>query len=99
APTLSPHKPSFFITSTLIKQTLPTSLIKPHYHPHHLYIIHAPVTPPQSNQKHQHLLKQLIKLPSIKLLQHPHLFLHTTQYQVPHFHYIVQFTHNKHQQI
>ncbi|WP_391556858.1 DUF3388 domain-containing protein, partial [Staphylococcus saprophyticus] len=81
-PTLSPHNTSLFITSTLIKHTLPSSLIKPQYHSHHLYIIHPPLTPTHSTQKHQQLLKQLITLPPIKLLQHPHFFLQTTHYQI-----------------
>ena len=51
------HKRWLFISSTLIKQTVRSSLIKGEYDSNHVYIIDGAVTARESNPKHQDLVR------------------------------------------
>ncbi|TBW68586.1 DUF3388 domain-containing protein, partial [Staphylococcus epidermidis] len=65
------HKRWLFISSTLIKQTVRSSLIKGEYDSNHVYIIDGAVTARESNMKHQDLVKEIMTLPSVKVVEHP----------------------------
>ena len=69
------HKRWLFISSTLIKQTVRSSLIKGEYDSNHVYIIDGAVTARESNPKHQDLVREVMTLPSIKVVEHPDLFV------------------------
>ena len=69
------HKRWLFISSTLIKQTVRSSLIKGEYDSNHVYIIDGAVTARESNPKHQELVREVMTLPSIKVVEHPDLFV------------------------
>ena len=53
------HKRWLFISSTLIKQTVRSSLIKGEYDANHVYIIDGAVTARESNQNIKSLLTKL----------------------------------------
>ena len=93
------HKRWLFISSTLIKQTVRSSLIKGEYDADHVYIIDGAVTARESNQKHQDLVKEVMKLPSIKVVEHPDLFVETSEYEMRDFDYIIELRENKDQEI
>ena len=68
------HKRWLFISSTLIKQTVRSSLIKGEYDANHVYIIDGAVTARETNPKHQQLVEEVMTLPSIKVVEHPFIY-------------------------
>ncbi|WP_150873465.1 DUF3388 domain-containing protein [Staphylococcus saprophyticus] len=93
------HKKWLFISSTLIKQTVRSSLIKGEYDSDHVYIIDGAVTARESSQKHQELVKEVMSLPAIKVVEHPDLFVETSDYEMSDFDYIIELRENKNQEI
>ncbi|MDU0995463.1 MAG: YmfK family protein [Staphylococcus lugdunensis] len=93
------HKRWLFISSTLIKQTVRSSLINGEYESNHVYIIDGAVTGRETNQKHQELVREVMTLPSIKVVEHPDLFVETSEYTMDDFDYIIELRENKLQKI
>lgn len=93
------HKRWLFISSTLIKQTVRISLIKGEYDSDHVYIIDGAVTARESDSKHQELVKEVMNLPAIKVVEHPDLFVETSDYEMNDFDYIIELRENKNQEI
>ena len=83
------HKRWLFISSTLIKQTVRSSLIKGEYDSDHVYIIDGAVTARESNPKHQELVKEVMSLPAVKVVEHPDLFVEASDYDMEDFDYII----------
>ncbi|MDU3146776.1 DUF3388 domain-containing protein, partial [Staphylococcus sp.] len=93
------HKRWLFISSTLIKQTVRSSLIKGEYDANHVYIIDGAVTARETNPKHQQLVEEVMTLPSIKVVEHPDLFIETNQYSIDDFDYIIELREHENQKI
>ncbi|WP_145350201.1 YmfK family protein [Staphylococcus capitis] len=93
------HKRWLFISSTLIKQTVRSSLIKGEYDSNHVYIIDGAVTALESNPKHQDLVREVMTLPSIKVVEHPDLFVEACNYSMEDFDYIIELRENENQEI
>lgn len=93
------HKRWLFISSTLIKQTVRSSLIKGEYDSDHVYIIDGAVTARESGEKHQNLVKEVMSLPAIKVVEHPDLFVEASEYNMSDFDYIIELREDKDQEI
>ena len=91
------HKRWLFISSTLIKQTVRSSLIKGEYDANHVYIIDGAVTARETNPKQ--LVEEVMTLPSIKVVEHPDLFIETNQYSIDDFDYIIELREHENQKI
>ena len=91
------HKRWLFISSTLIKQTVRSSLIKGEYDSNHVYIIDGAVTARESNPKHQELVREVMT-PSIKVVEHPDLFVESV-ISMDDFDYIIELRENENQEI
>lgn len=84
------HKRWLFISSTLIKQTVRRSLFKGEYDSNHVYIIDGAVTARELNPEHQELVREVMTLPSIKVVEHPDLFVESCNYNMEDFDYIIE---------
>lgn len=93
------HKRWLFISSTLIKQTVRRSLFKGEYDSNHVYIIDGAVTARELNPEHQELVREVMTLPSIKVVEHPDLFVESCNYNMEDFDYIIELRENKNQEI
>ena len=93
------HKRWLFISSTLIKQTVRSSLIKVEYDSNHVYIIDGAVTARESNPIHKDLIREVMTLPSIKVVEHPDLFVEACNYSMEDFDYIIELRENENQEI
>lgn len=93
------HKRWLFISSTLIKQTVRSSLIKGEYDSDHVYIIDGAVTARESNPKHQELVKEVMSLPAVKVVEHPDLFVEASDYDMEDFDYIIELRENNSDEI
>lgn len=99
AGSVSAHKKWLFISSTLIKQTVRSSLIKGEYDKDHVYIIDGAVTARETNPKHQELVKEVMTLPSVKVVEHPDLFVEASDYITDDFDYIIELRAEENQEI
>ncbi|MCE5750383.1 YmfK family protein [Staphylococcus pseudintermedius] len=99
AGSVSAHKKWLFISSTLIKQTVRSSLIKGEYDKDHVYIIDGAVTARETNSKHQELVKEVMTLPSVKVVEHPDLFVEASDYIMDDFDYIIELRAEENQEI
>lgn len=99
AGSVSAHKKWLFISSTLIKQTVRSSLIKGEYDKNHVYIIDGAVTARERNPKHQQLVNEVMTLPSVKVVEHPDLFVETSDYIMDDFDYIIELRAEENQEI
>ncbi|MCG2346849.1 YmfK family protein [Staphylococcus epidermidis] len=93
------HKRWLFISSTLIKQTVRRSLFKGAYDSNHVYIIDGAVTARELNPEHQELVREVMTLPSIKVVEHPDLFVESCNYNMEDFDYIIELRENEDQEI
>lgn len=93
------HKRWLFISSTLIKQTVRRSLFKGEYDSNHVYIIDGAVTARELNPEHQKLVREVMTLPSIKVVEHPDLFVESCHYNMEDFDYIIELRENENQEI
>ncbi|WP_381410123.1 YmfK family protein [Staphylococcus epidermidis] len=93
------HKRWLFISSTLIKQTVRRSLFRGEYDSNHVYIIDGAVTARELNPEHQKLVREVMTLPSIKVVEHPDLFVESCHYNMEDFDYIIELRENENQEI
>lgn len=93
------HKRWLFISSTLIKQTVRRSLFEGEYDSNHVYIIDGAVTARELNPEHQELVREVMTLPSIKVVEHPDLFVESCNYNMEDFDYIIELRENENQEI
>lgn len=93
------HKRWLFISSTLIKQTVRRLLFKGEYDSNHVYIIDGAVTARELNPEHQELVREVMTLPSIKVVEHPDLFVESCNYNMKDFDYIIELRENEDQEI
>ncbi|MCG2425118.1 YmfK family protein [Staphylococcus epidermidis] len=93
------HKRWLFISSTLIKQTVRRSLFKGEYDSNHVYIIDGAVTARELNPEHQELVREVMTLPSIKVVEHTDLFVESCNYNMEDFDYIIELRENEDQEI
>ena len=93
------HKRWLFISSTLIKQTVRRSLFKGEYDSNHVDIIDGAVTARELNPEHQELVREVMTLPSIKVVEHPDLFVESCNYNMEDFDYIIELRENEDQEI
>lgn len=93
------HKRWLFISSTLIKQTVRRSLFKGEYDSNHVYIIDGAVTARELNPEHQELVREVMTLPSIKVVEHPDLLVESCNYNMEDFDYIIELRENEDQEI
>ncbi|GGI41862.1 DUF3388 domain-containing protein [Mammaliicoccus stepanovicii] len=93
------HKKWLFISSTLIKQTVRSSLLKGEYSDKNVYIIDGAVTSKQTDEKHKQLVREVMNLPTIKVVEHPDLFVQRSEYSLDDFDYIIELREKEDQEI
>lgn len=84
------NKRWLFVSSTLLKQTVRSQLIKGEYNNDHLYIIDGVVSTRRANEKHWQLIREIMQLPAVKVVEHPDIFVQSTEYELNDFDYIIE---------
>ncbi len=93
------HKRWLFISSTLIKQTVRSSLIKGNMMPIMYTLLMVQLLPENLIQNIRSLLTEVMTLPSIKVVEHPDLFVETSTCTMEDFDYIIELRENENQEI
>ena len=64
-----------------------------------MFILLMALTARESNPKHQELVREVMTLPSIKVVEHPDLFVESGNYSMDDFDYIIELRENENQEI
>ncbi|PAV30067.1 hypothetical protein CIL05_09320 [Virgibacillus profundi] len=93
------NKRWLFVSSTLLKQTVRSQLIEGEYNNDNIYIIDGVVSKRRSNEKHWQLIREIMQLPSIKVVEHPDIFVQATEYNMDDFDYIIELRSHEDEEI
>ncbi|WP_114571554.1 DUF3388 domain-containing protein [Exiguobacterium flavidum] len=93
AASVSANKKWLFLSSTLIKQTVRTSLFDDERSGDYVYIIDALVSQRHFDERHWQILREVMRLPAPKIVEHPDAFVKSSEYTWEDFDYIIELRH------
>ena len=79
-----------FLSSTLLRQTVRSQLSEEEANPNSIFIIDGIVSTLRSNEKHYHLLRQVMEIPTTKVIEHPDIFVSESEFTFDDFNYIIE---------
>lgn len=99
AASVSANKHWLFVSSTLLKQTVRNQLIAGEYSEDIIYIIDGIVSKRRASEQHWQLIRELMQMPTIKVIEHPDIFVQATEYDIEDFDYIIELRKDKDEEI
>ncbi|HLR65248.1 MAG TPA: DUF3388 domain-containing protein [Pseudogracilibacillus sp.] len=99
AGSVSANKKWLFVSSTLLKQTVRNELIMGEYSEDYIYIIDGVVSQKHAGEKHWQLIREIMQIPTAKVIEHPDIFIQQTQYTMDDFDYIIEIRRNEDEEI
>ena len=93
------NKKWIFISSTMIKQTVRHSLIGDEFNGNNIFILDGIVTRRSSDERHQQLVREMMNMPTIKVIEHPDMFVQHSEYKIEDFDYIIELRNNPNEEI
>ncbi|GAA0445011.1 DUF3388 domain-containing protein [Lentibacillus halophilus] len=99
AASVSANKRWLFVSSTLLKQTIRKELIKDEYSSNNLYIMDGILSTKRAGEQHWELIREIMQLPSVKVVEHPDMFVQLTEYKLSDFDYIIELRNDESEQI
>ena len=99
AASVSANNRWLFVSSTLLKQTIRSQLIEDEYSPDTLYILDGIVSTKRANERHWQLVREIMRLPATKVVEHPDMFVRTTEYKLDDFDYIIELRNSDDEEI
>ncbi|GAA0329351.1 hypothetical protein J18TS1_15390 [Oceanobacillus oncorhynchi subsp. incaldanensis] len=100
AASVSANKRWLFVSSTMIKQTVRKNLIEGEYDSDNIYIIDGIVSKRKMNEEeHWQLIREIMQLPTVKVIEHPDIFVQSTEYSMQDFDYIIELRTHEDQEI
>ncbi|WP_077621906.1 DUF3388 domain-containing protein [Sediminibacillus massiliensis] len=93
------NKRWLFVSSTLLKQTIRSQLIEDEYNVDNLYIIDGIVSTRRASEKHWELVREIMRLPATKVVEHPDIFVQQTEYKLDDFDYIIELRNDENEEI
>lgn len=79
-----------FLSSTMLKQTVRQQIADDEMNSDHIFIIDGIVSAKRSSEKHWQLLRDMMRLPATKVVEHPDIFVRETEYTMNDFDYIIE---------
>lgn len=99
AGSVSANKKWLFVSSTLLKQTVRSQLIEGEYGEEYIYIIDGVVSHQRANEKHWQLIREIMQIPATKVVEHPDIFVQSTEYTLNDFDYIIEIRRDENEKI
>ncbi|WP_233522689.1 DUF3388 domain-containing protein [Peribacillus glennii] len=93
------NKRWLFVSSTLLKQTIRSQLIEDEYSDDNLFILDGIVSTRRANERHWQLVREIMRLNSVKVVEHPDVFVQNTEYTLDDFDYIIELRNNPDEEI
>ncbi|MHA2919499.1 DUF3388 domain-containing protein [Bacillus cereus] len=84
------NKRWLFVSSTLIKQTVRSQLIEDEYSDDNIFILDGIVSTKRANERHWQLVREIMRLPTTKVVEHPDVFVSQSEYTLDDFDYIIE---------
>jgi len=78
------------VSSTLLRQTVRSQLTEEEMNINNVFIIDGIVSTVRSNEKHEQLLKEVMGMPSTKVIEHPDAFVNESRYDYQIFDLIIE---------
>lgn len=99
AASVSANKRWLFVSSTMIKQTVRNKLIAGEYNTDNIFIIDGVVSKRRANEEHWRLIREVMQLPAVKVVEHPDVFVQSTEYTLDDFDYIIELRSHEDEEI
>jgi len=93
------NKRWLFVSSTLLKQTVRNQLIEAEYNEDNLFILDGIVSTRRANERHWQLVREIMRLDSIKVVEHPDVFVQNSEYTMNDFDYIIELRNDPNEEI
>ncbi|WP_050614845.1 DUF3388 domain-containing protein [Bacillus testis] len=93
------NKRWLFVSSTLLKQTIRSQLIQDEYNENNLFIIDGIVSTRRANEKHWQLVREIMRMNSVKVIEHPDAFVQNSEYTLDDFDYIIELRNDPEEEI
>ncbi|MBS4177053.1 DUF3388 domain-containing protein [Lederbergia citrea] len=93
------NKKWLFVSSTLLKQTIRKELIKDEYSSDNIFIIDGIVSRRRADERHWQLVREIMRLPAVKVIEHPDIFVEHSEYSMEDFDYIIELRNNDEEEI
>ncbi|MDN4594421.1 DUF3388 domain-containing protein [Polycladomyces subterraneus] len=84
------NKRWIFVSSTLLRQTIRNQLAHDEMTSQNVYIIDGIVSTMRSTERHAMLVREIIRMPATKVIEHPDIFVRETEYTLDDFDYIIE---------
>ncbi|RYL95286.1 DUF3388 domain-containing protein [Sporolactobacillus sp. THM7-4] len=99
AASVSANKRWIFVSSTLLKQTVRTRLSDEERSADHIFVIDGVVSKRRGSESHWSLVRQIMRLPVTKVIEHPDSFVRESEYTMDDFDYILELRNDRNEKI
>lgn len=93
------NKKWLFVSSTLLKQTIRNRLIQDEYNSDNIFILDGIVSTQRADERHWQLVREIMRLPAVKVIEHPDIFVQNSEYSLEDFDYIIELRDDHNQEI
>ncbi|NYF24295.1 DUF3388 domain-containing protein [Sporosarcina sp. JAI121] len=93
------NKKWIFLSSTMIKQTLRKNLAGDEFSKDNIFILDGIVTRRAEDERHMQLVREMMRMPTIKVVEHPDMFVQHSEYNIEDFDYIIELRTDPEQEI
>lgn len=90
ASSVSANKRWLFVSSTLLRQTIRNQLSYADLDSDNIFIIDGIVSARRASEKHWELLREVMRLPATKVIEHPDIFVQHSEYTLDDFDYMIE---------
>ena len=88
-----------FLSSTMLKQTVRTQVADDELNSDHIFLIDGIVSARRASERHWQVLRDIMRLPATKVVEHPDIFVQETEYTMNDFDYIIELRDDPEQEI
>lgn len=93
------NKKWIFLSSTMIKQTVRSNLAGDEFSKDNIFILDGIVTRKSGDERHMQLVREMMRMPTIKVVEHPDMFVQHSEYNMEDFDYIIELRTDPDQEI
>lgn len=99
ASSVSANKRWLFVSSTLLRQTVRTQLAAEELSDEYIFIIDGIVSTKRASERHWELLREVMRVPATKIIEHPDIFVRHSEYSLEDFDYIIELRNDRDEEI
>lgn len=99
AASVSANRKWIFLSSTMLRQTVRSQLAGDEFSPDNVFILDGIVTRKASDERHMQLVREIMRLPAIKVVEHPDMFVRLSEYTMDDFDYIIEIRRDEDEEI